>query len=139
MARYLSGSLVVDGATLQGGQSGTIAVTSQIPSTSSFATRSWVQSQGYLTSSSLSGYATRSWSLDSIVVLAPTTYLTDGAWMVNGSGSPSGDTFPSGKYGGVRYCDDAGGNSWGGYFSVTAGGSISLGTEGGFFIAKRMD
>ena len=34
MARYLSGSLVVDGATLNGGVSGTIAVTSQIPSTS---------------------------------------------------------------------------------------------------------
>lgn len=56
MARYLNGSLVVDGATLNGGQSGTIAVTSQIPSTSSFATRSWVQSQGYLSLDDLESY-----------------------------------------------------------------------------------
>ena len=79
--------------------------------------------------------ATRYWAKQNCgggsgsTVVYKSSVSTNG-WVVGDSGYTV-----SGTYRGVRYCDDAGGNSWGGGFTGLT--SIGLGSEGGFYIAQR--
>lgn len=118
MARYLNGSFELDGAILNGGQSGTIAVTSQIPSMNGYATKSWCNQEfvSLADVASSNAISNNAW-----------TPVGIGGWMVapDQGRAWSVTAPPSGRY--VYYWSDGWDN-----FGVLAGGGSFTSNQGVF-------
>ena len=134
MARYLPNSLYLNSRNYYGSEN-TDSKTFGASSDSQYyvATRRWV-------------YRNFNPSESSYFEFCPET-LGPNQWTVYGVRDLGGGHFvwpkqvslPSGRLQGIRYCDDNMGNSWGGQFTQAAGSDVGLGSEGGFYIAQRVD